>query len=278
MDLPSYCASSCYIYGFLGLQQGSFASAQVIFQSASASSVAATFTSSQVNARSSQTSRLFALDASNNARTSACPSGGSFACKLILSITNAGSSVLLGLANVLVDGNPIQNANSVANVTSRMTFALATGNSSLVTGNEIRSRIYQEVTNANWMQDALQNIWGTTSGWSSASGATWNPTHESVQYTINDASSVLPVAIGNYDYAGGGPTKAKIIVAGKSLGGLGGKFVAFAANPLHDFNYTGRDTLWNAAFQTYVKNAFKWVTDSTSPGKITLAHIEDSYW
>lgn len=280
MDLPTYCLSSCYIYGFLGVQPGDSAAAEAYLgtNAGSANSKAFGISASERDAKIIQPARLFSISRADSAFTSACPSSGSFACTIKLVVNNTGSGTLDALATILADGNPIQDSKSVANTTARMAFALATGNSSFVTGDELRASIYKEAKKLDWAPRAIEMIWGAVAGWTQVIGATWQATHEAIVFNIIDTASTTPFIVSNYDYVSGGNSKNTLAVAGNSLGGLGGRFVAYGGNPLHDLQYPGRGSLWNAAFKQMVKNSVRWVLSDTTPSKITLAHIEDSYW
>jgi hypothetical protein len=178
-------------------------------------------------------------------------------------------------------------------ITVTTAAALSSGNSTAVTATELRSAVASWQSDSDTLTTTLTNVlWSTSRRLTAAASSpaiTWNPTHDSVYFSIFDAVNVVPLFTSNFDYKYADSGTVLLAAAGKALAGNGGKFVAFGGNPLHDM---GRLTnvgggSGNAAFNTSLAMITRWLldADSSTPssqlrGKIVVAQQPgpSSYW
>jgi hypothetical protein len=162
---------------------------------------------------------------------------------------------------------------------SAMTLALATGDSRGVTGNELRAAVRAEVARMGSAHGALIDaLWGGgTGGVGALSGLAWDPSHDSVQLSIADATNAYPAVIATALKSGGALKATPILLAvgGKSLGGAGGRFLAFAANPMADLMGAAGSTV-DTPMDKLLRRGVAWLASSSSSTlsgvNITVAH------
>jgi hypothetical protein len=156
-------------------------------------------------------------------------------------------------------------------------IALATGDSRGVTGNDLRAAVRAEVVQMGSAHGAIIDaLWGGgASGAEALSGLTWDPSLFSVHLSIADSTNAYPAMMGTARKLGGAPKANSILaVGGKSLGGAGGRFLAFAANPISDLM---EGSTVGTPMDKLLRRGMAWLASSSSSSilsgvNITVAH------
>lgn len=168
---------------------------------------------------------------------------------------------------------------------SRLEEALYAGNASDVTIAELRAEFDSLVQTAAGTASAVSAIlWGQPA---QNLSLTWDPSHDSVQLKMGDSVNAAPLITSNYNYKDPSNTATAILaIAGRSLGGQGGRMAAFGGNPLA--NLQEQQSLIGTDFDTAMINVVRWLlgqegsataTSALTP-RIVTAHLpgDSSYW
>lgn len=150
-----------------------------------------------------------------------------------------------------------------------MAAALAVGDSSLVTGNEIRAALRSQAASVTFQQTSIvPDIWGNVTG------ASWSPSHDSVWLQVEDDALAVPFIVSNWDYKSP-DTNSRVLAAAGSVGQ--GRFVAYGGNVI-----AGADTtVTNRSMYRLLNQSIAWALHGGVGGlNVTTAHLPgaSSYW
>ncbi len=179
-----------------------------------------------------------------------------------------GPSIMPPTVPVIYAGN-----NIAPTIGFKIVNALSSGDASLVTGDELRT-CYMELHNlqSNVRDKIIADIFTNSSNGNKYTSISWNPTRNSVYFTIADIANTYPLMISNYDYGSSTYTTKPVPVA---IAGyykdFGSKYVAFANNPFAVPLDTDSASI--------LKNTITWLNKGIDPStlsnsfKVTIAHL-----
>lgn len=108
----------------------------------------------------------------------------------------------------------------------------------------------------------------------SGAGVDWNPSHDSVTFTLLDQGRNRVLLPGNWRYKGTDPATGRVLAVAGTDPTTGARYAAFGGNPLA--------VRGNAAMDTVMKNTLGWLTgrSNLSGLKVVTAHLPSTatYW
>jgi immunomodulating metalloprotease len=168
----------------------------------------------------------------------------------------------------------ITNPNATA-----LSAAMATGDASAVSLPTVmaaaKSQLDNQILNYATVRQALfgLNADGTANA-NSLSGIDWDPTHDSVYFTVLDQAHNQAFLPGNWRYSDGTAGSGKTLAVTGKAANSGARYAAFGSNPMA--------MQGNAKMDLLVKNTVAWLTGQSSGSslKVVTAHLPGSatYW
>ncbi|NDY92447.1 ImpA family metalloprotease [Ideonella livida] len=157
------------------------------------------------------------------------------------------------------------------------TTALATGDASAVDSATALSQT-QALLQAQqaMVETTRQAVLGTGSagGTEAVAPASWNPTHDSVYFTLLDPGRHAVLLTGNWRYKGSEAAAGRVLAVAGADPSTGARYAALGGNPLA--------VRGNAAMDTMLRNTMRWLTGrSTLNGlRVVTAHLPSTatYW
>lgn len=170
--------------------------------------------------------------------------------------------------------------NVVSSPTDPMVKALATGDASGVTSDQVvQSTLALLASKAQDYAKLKQALFGLnadgTANANSLKSLTWNPTHDSVTLTTNDAARNLVMLGGNWNYSNStsATNLPPLAVVGTTLDAKA-HYAVFGGNPI--------GVPGNAAMDSFIANTIAWLTprSKASDFKVVAAHLpgNETYW
>lgn len=105
-------------------------------------------------------------------------------------------------------------------------------------------------------------------------GVDWNPSHDSVTFTVLDQGRNRVLLPGNWRYKGTDPATGRVLAVAGTDPATGARYAAFGGNPLA--------VRGNAAMDTVMKNTLAWLTGRSdlSGLQVVTAHLPSTatYW
>lgn len=277
LTLPASCTVQCYIFVSAGALTGSptaslsFASTGLLARRQISSDPVV-----QVTLGGGVTT-LLNIDNYDGVLQKACNASAitQGRCKIVVSVGDP-AAFSAGSVNLIASLVPPTSVSAPSSV--RLSYAMATGDSSRVTGNELRAAIAAVATDKSGSNTALMTqLWSTPDVITSS--ASWYMFPDTISFRIMDTDNVMPFITSNFDarpWVAGAPQV--LAVGGKTLGGRGGRFLAFGGNFFKD---TDNGDVSSVNSINLFKNMLAWVVGrnpATSPNiRFAMAEIPTAH-
>lgn len=196
------------------------------------------------------------------------------------------ASILFNPANTLLNNNFIVNSTLPDGVFDLMAEALRTGNGSKISTTDIINEVNKTQMNQLANKQALiKNIFKLNNDGShnstSISNIDWNPTHDSVVFSLTNSGNNIPLLVSNHAEKATDIRSNILALAGTHTNGA--RYALLGANALHDLTRTSQSGgNGNSNLQLFLESLVEWLTQNSSlknaAAKIVIAHQSDSYW